>query len=236
MRQIQHFFIDQSLEANAIEISDKELLRQMKDVLRFRKGDACVLLDNRGHQAKAVLKEFHGKSASFRIESRHSLPPPPRAVRLFVALSKKPATLEWIFEKATELGVTELIPLDTERTQVHELRKTERLHAIVKEAAEQCERGYLPVIHPLLSFSEFLKEPPTGLLLAGDAWKYDKTLAEALPAKNQDVNLVIGPEGGLSNEELAALKKVGATVFLLGETVLRMETAVIAALSLVQYA
>lgn len=236
MRQIQHFFIDQSLEADEIEIDDKELLRQMKEVLRFRKGDSCILLDNRGHKAKAVLEEFHHKGARFHIESRSSLQRPARAVRLYIALSKKPATLEWIFEKATELGVTELIPLDTERTQVHELRKTERLHSIVKEAAEQCERGFLPEIHPLLPFSDFLKQPPTGLLLVGDAWKYDKPLAKALPPENQDVNLVIGPEGGLSDSELESLRKEGATIFLLGETVLRMETAVIAALSLVQYA
>lgn len=236
MRQVQHFFIEASLEGDFVQIEDRELLRQMKDVLRFRKGEECVLLDNRGHKAKAILEEFHSKGARFKIESRVSIQKPARTVRLYVAVSKKPATLEWIFEKATELGVTDLIPLDTERTQVHELRKTERLHAIVKEASEQCERGMLPVIHPLLTFKDFIEHPPTGVLLAGDAWNYDKTLAEVLPSKNEDVNLVIGPEGGLSETELADLRKRGATLFLLGETVLRMETAVIAALSLVQYA
>ena len=236
MRQIQHFFIDQSLDEDFVLIDDRDLLRQMKDVLRFRKGDACVLLDNRGHKAKAVLEEFHNKGARFKVGSVTSLQRPSRAVRLYVAVSKKPATLEWIFEKATELGVTELIPLDTERTQVHELRKMDRLHAIVKEASEQCERGFLPEIHPLMTFGELFSNPPTGVLLAGDPWKYDKVLSECLPKKNEDVNLVIGPEGGLSDEELSELSQKKATVFLLGETVLRMETAVIASLALVQYA
>lgn len=235
MRQIQHFFVDADLNRNLVEIEDRNVLRQMKDVLRFRKGDACVLLDNRGHKAKAVLEEFHSKGARFKLESCVSVQHPLRAIRLYVAVSKKPATLEWIFEKATELGVTELIPLDTERTQVHELRKTERLTAIVKEASEQCERSNLPVIHPLLSFSDFLEHLPSGKVLAGDAWNYDGRLAELLPDKKEDVNLVIGPEGGLSDFELQELRKHGAALFLLGETVLRMETAVIAALALIQY-
>ncbi|QQR54928.1 16S rRNA (uracil(1498)-N(3))-methyltransferase [Candidatus Peregrinibacteria bacterium] len=235
MRQIQHFFLDADLSAPSVHITEKNLLHQMKDVLRFRKGDTCVLLDNRGGKAKAVLEEFHSKEAMFRIEARERVTAPKRALRLYVALSKKPSTFEWIVEKASEMGVTELIPLETERTQVHELRKNDRLLAIMKEAAEQCERNHLPHLHGLLSFKDLLMNFPKGTSLVGDAWDYDGPLAALLPSNAEDVNLFIGPEGGLSSEELSALRAKDARVFLLGETVLRMETAVIAALALVQY-
>ena len=235
MRQVQHFFIDASLAEDTVEVTDRDLLRQMKEVLRFRRGDACVLLDNRGHKAKAVLEEFHSKGAVFKVESRTFVPAADRVVRLYVAVSKKPATLEWIVEKATELGVNEIVPLDTERTQVHELRKTERLEAIIKEAAEQSEQAYLPKLVGLQSFKDLIAHPPFGKILAGDPWNHDGQLTHLLPSDKEDVNLIIGPEGGLTDVELNEVRRIGGKVFLLGETVLRMETAVIATLALVQY-
>ncbi len=234
MRQIQHFFIDANLHVDTLSVRDKELLHQLKDVLRFRTGDACVLLDNHGGRAEAVLELLHAKEAIFRIEKYEKKEASSRDLRLYFALPKKPATLEMIVQKATELGVTHLIPLDTARCQVHELRKTERLQLIIKEAAEQSERLFLPVLEPLLTWREFYSHPPKGLILAGDPWDYDERLS-AFPTREGDLHLVIGPEGGLSLEELHDVRTLGAKVFLLGDTVLRMETAVIAALSVVQF-
>lgn len=234
MRQIQHFFIDAKLHTDTLTVRDKELLHQLKDVLRFRTGDACVLLDNRGGRAEAVLELLHGKEAIFCIEKYEVKASSSRELRLYCALPKKPATLELIAQKATELGVTHLIPLDTARCQVHELRKTDRLQLIMKEAAEQSERLFLPVLEPLMTWKDFFAHPPEGLVLAGDPWDYDEKLS-ALPTHEGDVHLVIGPEGGLSPEELHDVRQLGGRVFLLGETVLRMETAVIAALSVVQF-
>ncbi len=234
MRQIQHFFIQGDLNQADVLIEDRDLLRQMKDVLRFRKGDACVLLDNEGTVAEAVLEEFHSKGARFAIHARKQVPPPERSLHLYCALPKKPATLEWIVEKATELGVTDIHPLDTARCQVHELRKTERLKAILKEASEQSERAYLPKLHELNSFADFLKDFPKGQVLAGDAWLHEGKLAEMGPFAGE-VSIVIGPEGGLTHEELEGIQASGGRVFLLGDTVLRMETAVIASLSVVQF-
>lgn len=235
MKQIQHFFIDEDLSKDTVVVRDKELLNQMKNVLRFRQGDAVVLLDNRGKKADAVVDTIHSKEAIMQIKVRETCSEAARRLRLYVALSKKPATLELIVQKATELGVTDIIPLDTARCQVHELRKLDRLRLIIKEAAEQCERCFLPELHEMLSFNDLLKNPPTGLLLAGDPWTYDSRLSEIQRNLADDVNIVIGPEGGLSSEELEGIRRVGGTLFLLGDLVLRMETAVIAALSVVQF-
>lgn len=234
MRQTQHFFVTADLSQAEVLIEDRDLLRQMREVLRFRKGDACVLLDNLGTVAQAVLEEFHNKGARFVISERKQVERPKRRLRLYSAVSKKPATFEWILEKATELGVTDIYPLDTARCQVHELRKTERLHAIVKEASEQSERAYLPELHELQSFDAFLRAFPDGQVLAGDPWTYDSRLAEFSPF-GDELSIVIGPEGGLTDAELKAIRDKGGKLFLLGDTVLRMETAVMATLALVQY-
>lgn len=235
MRQTQHFFIDADLNKDRLSVVDPALLHQMKDVLRFRAGDPCVLLDGRGLRAEAVLESFHKKEAVFLLQKKEHCALPKRPLRLFVAVSKKPATLEWIVEKATELGVTDIFPVDTERCQVHELRKTERLQAIIKEAAEQCERCTLPTLHSLQTLSEVLASLPEGDFWAGDPWTYDAKLSTFPRSETAPLSLLIGPEGGLSPQELEAVRAAGGRLFQLGELVLRMETAVIAALSVVQF-
>ncbi len=233
---MQHFIINQDLSGDRISILDKEVLHQMRDVMRFRKGDECMIMDGQGTKVKGVIEELHGKGASILLKDRETCEAPKRRVRLYCALSKKPATFELIVQKATELGVTDLIPLVTQRCQVRELRKTDRLQLIIKEAAEQCERCFMPCLHEVILLSDLVKNTPGGLLLAGDPWTYDKKLADLEISAHEDVNLVIGPEGGLSGEELESIRRAGGVLFLLGNTVLRMETAAIASLALIQYA
>ncbi len=233
MKQIQHFFIDADLAHERVTVREPELINQMKNVLRFRAGDKVVLLDGRGVRADATVEVIHGKEAVLVVQKRECFELEERRLRLYVALPKKPATLEWIVEKATELGVTDIIPIDTERCQVHELRKLERLRLIIKEAAEQCERIFMPELHEVLSLEDLLADKPSGLLLAGDPWTYDEKLSKV--KLGGDVNILIGPEGGLTEQELEAIRKAGGTLFQLGDLVLRMETAVIAALSVVQF-
>lgn len=237
MKQIQHFFIDADLAHERVTVREPELLNQMKNVLRFRSGDKVVLLDNRGARAEATVETIHSKEAIFTIQKRSTFTDTALKIRLFIALPKKPATLEWIVEKATELGVTDIIPMDTARCQVHELRKLERLQLIIKEAAEQCERIFMPELHGVLHFNNFIDRckngEMNGLLLAGDPWTHDTLLADVKGLGTESVNIVIGPEGGLTDDELSAVREAGGVLFQLGPLVLRMETAAVAALALV---
>ena len=233
---MQHFIINQDLSVDRLHIVDKELLHQMKSVLRFKPGDECRILDGQGTQAEALIEELHQKGATIILKSRKTCEGPRRRVRLYCAVSKKPATFELIVQKATELGVTDLIPLVTERCQVRELRKMDRLQLIIKEACEQSERCFMPRLHEVIKLKELLTTTPKGLLLAGDPWTYDRPLKEVEISQTEDVNLIIGPEGGLTQDELEAIRLAGGTLFLLGKTVLRMETAALAALSVVQFA
>lgn len=232
---MQHFLIPYPLKKGDLRIDEKELLHQMRDVLRFRVGSECMLLDGEGKKALATVETLNRKEAELKVGDVESGAAPKRALRLFFALPKKPATLEFILQKGTELGVTDFYPIITERTQVHHLRQVDRLKRIVKEALEQSEGLYLPQLHDMRTLHDVLNQMPSGLLLVGEPWKYKKKLSEIMRPVTEDLNLLIGPEGGLSDEELKNLEKEGAQLFLLGETVLRMETAALAALSVVQF-
>ncbi len=230
---MQHFILKQDISGKSLDIREPDLLHQMKSVLRFKAGDECIILDGNGMKAKGKIEELHKKGAKISLSEQETCTPPKRRLRLYSAISKKPSTFELIVQKATELGATEIIPLVTERCQVVELRKIERLELIIKEAAEQSEACFLPELGEVLSLADLLTSPPSGELLAGDPWNSDQKLS-ALEVIG-DVNLIIGPEGGLTDTELAEIKKAGGLIFLLGESVLRMETAAIAALSVIQF-
>lgn len=230
---MQHFLLQTDLTQAELQISDKDTLHQMKNVMRFKVGSEVMVMDGMGAKAPGVIKELHKKGAVIELGEVEKVEKPERVLRLYCALSKKPSTFELIVQKATEIGVTEIVPLVTERCQIDHVRKPERLEMIMKEACEQCERLWLPELRETLSLEKMLKEKPSGQLLAGDPWTYDTKLAALEPS--EEINLIIGPEGGLSDEELAAIREAGGTLFLLGENILRMETAAIAALSLIQF-
>lgn len=232
---MQHFILNQDLSQNCLTVLDKDVLHQLRKVLRFQKGDKCMLMDGQGLKAEAKLEAVHAEAATFFIEKREMFPAPKRKLRLYCALSKKPTTFEFIVQKATELGVTDIIPLITSRCQIRELRKKDRLELIIKEACEQCERPYKPTLHTVVMLSEFLDAAPSGSLLAGDPWTYDLHLWEASLSPREAVNLIIGPEGGLTHEELQNIRQKGGQLFLLGDGILRMETATIASLAVIQY-
>lgn len=227
---MQHFILPIDLKQSQVTLSDRDLLHQMKQVLRFKKGDKFILMDGRGQHCPAELLEFHKKGAVLSLGEAQFTAPPQRRLQLAIALSKKPSTFELIVQKATELGVTEILPLRTERTQWQELRKNDRLHLIIKEACEQSERAYLPELHEVQHLEDLEWSGP---ILVGDAREPEVQLRET--QKDGNICLVIGPEGGLSAQELHNLKEKGAQIFSMGEGVLRMETAAIAALSVLQF-
>ncbi|MCK9186389.1 16S rRNA (uracil(1498)-N(3))-methyltransferase [Candidatus Gracilibacteria bacterium] len=245
---MQHFFINQELKEGKVVITNEDLLHQMRNVMRFEAGDKCVFLDGKGSKANGVFEVVAKKEAVINLSEVVHCPDNGRKVSLYIALSKKPATLELIVQKATEIGVTDIFPIVTNRCQVKEMRNIPRFLSIISEAAEQSERCVLPVLHEVISWSDFLNAFPKGEVLVGDARQHDVKLGEYLIGRNEmgensgreradsvGVSVVIGPEGGLTDEEISDAKSQGAKIFLLGENVLRMETAAISAISMVMF-
>ena len=147
-------------------------------------------------------------------------------------LPKKPALFELVIQKATEIGVHEIFPLITERTENRRLSKFERLKLIAIEAAEQCGRLHIPTIRHPVNYEEILPEFSNGFI----AYEYEGSTfisdyAETL-SSSDEVQLVIGPEGGLSESEIQLAKTHSIKPFTLGKRILRTETAAISSLSL----
>ena len=151
--------------------------------------------------------------------------------------------LELIIQKCTELGITKIIPLNTQRAVVKieankAQKKQERWQKIALEASQQSKRITVPEVSLPLTWKEAIREMQEGLTIV--LWEdEDKTtlrqVLEGLENVPQQINLVIGPEGGLTAEEVAELQAQGAYCASLGKRILRTETAGLAALTMVLY-
>lgn len=232
---MQHFFINQEISGDHLVITDDELMYQLRVVLRSRVGDEYVFLDGMGVKARGMIESIDKKAIIVKLSDVEKCTDGSARLNLYIALSKKPATLELIAQKATEIGVTDIIPLVTDRCQVQNLHNEKRLLAIIKEAAEQCERCFLPKLHGVMKLATFVGDLPEGKILVGEARADTLELASIKIGKKENVNLVIGPEGGFSEKELAVLGETRAEFFVMGKNILRMETAVICALGLVKF-
>lgn len=211
-----------------------DVSRYLTRVMRLGAGDRFVALDGLGHAYEAVLES----PASAILGPEAPAHEPGVGVRLIQALPKGDK-LEWILQKATELGASRLTPLATRHAVVKlDAGKAEgklaRWKAIAQEAAEQCERGRVPEIDAPTTIARLGWAPDAfvGLLAERAA---APALLSALPPVPPPggVVLLVGPEGGWAPEEVEALVAKGARPVSLGARILRTETAALAALAIV---
>ncbi|MBR9978481.1 MAG: 16S rRNA (uracil(1498)-N(3))-methyltransferase [Bacteroidetes bacterium] len=200
-------------------------------VLRLNVGDALLLSCGDGRVAEAVIEEAGATETRCRLGVMHAayneLPVP---VTLLQGVLKNPGKVDWLVEKATELGMTDFIPLATARTISHRV-KTGRLQKLVRAAAKQCLRGRIPCIHELHSLTEAMAVlAGTRLLVFHETASPDST-PESLAWDARPLAIFIGPEGGFEDDEIALLRSHGAEVLSLGPRRLRGETAGIVALA-----
>lgn len=209
-----------------------EVSKYLSRVMRLEPGDRFVALDGEGGAWEAALSS----PAEARRGALVPMHEPAVPVRLIQALPKGDK-LEWILQKATELGVSRITPLAT-RHAVVKIEpgkidaKLARWKAIAQEAAEQCERGRVPSIDPpaLLSKLGWPDDAFVGVLAERrDAPSLLRALPPAPPPGG--VVVLVGPEGGWAPEEIAALEAKGARPVSLGPRILRTETAALAALA-----
>ncbi len=207
-------------------------------VLRLRAGDAVEVFDGRGGRCRGRLAP--GKKGAVAIVVEEVFAPrqrPSPLVHLAFAVPKG-KRLDWLLEKATELGAASLQPVIFERSVAggDELsdNKRQRWLGHCVAAAKQSGLDYLPDIRPPVSLAEFLGGF-CGLGLFGDLGPEAETAGEAMSRRGgRDVALLVGPEGGLGDSEREALLSAGLAGIRLGRTVLRVETAAIALLAVCQ--
>jgi 16S rRNA (uracil1498-N3)-methyltransferase len=222
-------FVDLPLAADTAPIIDGPAAHYLLNVMRLKVGAPILLFDNRSGEWLASVVDAGKRSLMLRIERQtRAIEQVPDLWLCFAPVKK--ARLDWIIEKATELGVARLQPVITERTIVERVKR-ERLEAQIIEACEQCGRTALPTLGEPVKLTQLLSEWPAGrgLLFADEAGGVPLAAVAAPPP----AAILVGPEGGFTpHERELLLANAAIRRITLGPRILRAETAAIAATSL----
>lgn len=215
---------------------DEDTSRHVVQVLRMKQGDMINLTDGKGKLITAVISEPHKKHCLVNIQHSVSNYPPSRKVTIAISLLKNSNRFEWFLEKATELGVSEIIPLACERTEKEKFRKN-RMEAICISAMLQSQQTWLPVLHEPVKFSELLRSsvPGHSKFIAHCGPGQKTLLSEKTKTISDQAIMLIGPEGDFSNTEIESAFQNGYLPVSLGGNRLRTETAGVVAAALLSY-
>lgn len=221
----RHRFIGSfNLAESALVVRDGAFFNQCKNVLRLRVGEEIMLGDGKGHEARAKIVAYGTHSVSIELleHSTVAREVPVEAV-LYVSMLKH-EHFEFVVQKATEAGVSRIVPVVSLRT-VKKGMKRARLETIMREASEQSGRSHAPILEDIAIFGEaLLAAKESGRMIFFDNSGIALTdMPVALKAAS--VALFVGPEGGWSSEEVAAARDAGCVIVSLGGLVLRAETA-----------
>ena len=232
--RLSRFFIDAPLSLGQHELPEAQA-HYIGRVLRHAAGDAVQLFDGSGQEYLGALIEV-GKKA-VRVELREQLAgqaESPLRIHLGQGLSRG-ERMDWAIQKATELGVSEITPIVSERCEVRlkDERADKRLahwRQVAISACEQCGRSVLPVIHASVTLAEWQAHVQAELKLV----LHPVAAPLESHARPHSLAFLIGPEGGLSEAEVAQAKAAGFHAARLGPRVLRTETAPVVALAVAQ--
>jgi len=222
--KLHRFIGDFTLSLGTFSIKDIEIVKQIRNVLKLEVGEPILLGDGRGHEARASITALFSDHITCTIEEILEKKDTEKNVSLYLAILKKD-NFELAIQKATECGVSTIIPIITERTIKTGLN-TERLEKIIKEASEQSGRSLVPTLLPSMDFKQALihgekNEEKIVFHLVEETY---------LPKKeSKNTALFIGPEGGFTEKEITHAKEQGYTIASLGNLTLRGETAAIIA-------
>lgn len=223
---------------------DPEQSRHVRKVLRRGEGDRIELFDGEGGLAQAVIAGFDGSRAACRVEHlEHHEPPAPRIT--VAAAMPKGTRPDDMVDQLSQVGADRFVPLLTERGVVNpRAHKIERLQRQAVEAAKQCGRLHLLQVEAAVDFETALSEPADLRLIASIGGQR-LALAERLTGVDaqtgqrvppvQSVQVLVGPEGGWTEHELARAEQAGALRWSLGGWVMRIETAAPSAVAVLRY-
>lgn len=235
--RINRFYTEQTLTVEAECLLEDSVSHHMLKVLRFKPGMHCVLFNGGGGEYQAEFLAVEKKQAKVFIHqfdetSRESA----LKSHLAIAISKGDR-MDWVMQKATELGVTEITPLYSEFSDVK--LKADRLEKkmrhwqqVIVSACEQSERTRVPVLNPAMAFNMFCESESSEF-----KWVLHPGLKKCLLSEQaiDSVCLLVGPEGGFSDAEIELAKSHDFYPASLGPRILRTETAPVVALSILQH-
>lgn len=222
--KLHRFIGEYDLSKKEAKITNPQIIKQIKTVLRFKIGDKIILSDGKGAEAEVAIISMPKNEVLCEINKKMQKDENGKIVDLYLAILKK-ENFELAVQKAVEVGVSKIIPVITERTVKTGLSET-RLKKIILEACEQCGRNTIPVLSPILNFEQALTQGKNNqekiiFHLVDEPYKPNQN--------SKSSSIFIGPEGGFTENEIGLAKKIGYTIASLSPLTLRGETAAIVA-------
>lgn len=227
--KLHRFYTDISIEEGVSNtLPDRALVHQIDSVLRLRPEDRVVFWNGDGNDYESEIVSIDKNKITFRVVGTKRVKPF-SSLKLSLAFSLiKKDNIEWVIQKCTELGVTNFIPLISERSEKKGFN-LERAKKIMIEACEQSGRGDIPVIQEPVNLKEFLQNENKKIIVfntIGDSFDKNNFSSET------ELVACVGPEGGWSENEVSFFREKGVSIVQLNTPVLRAETAAVVVSSL----
>src|SRR5215211_93483 len=218
------FFYTEKLETGTI-VLDENNSRHIVQVLRMAKGAMLLLTDGKGKKAEAEIVDDNKKHCGVQIASLQQMPDKKHRVTIGLSLIKNSSRFEWFLEKATEIGISEIIPLICERTEKEKFRH-DRLNGIVISAMLQSQQCWLPLLHEPVEFQNLVQNNHfRQRFIAHCLPEQKQVLPHYSPVTDTSSCILIGPEGDFTKVEIELAIKHHFHPVALGPTRLRTETA-----------
>lgn len=228
---LRRIYIPNQLSVNKmLNIESGPILNRFKNVLRLKAGDRVRIFNQNDGEYLATLDKINNKLANFTIGKLLANPGKHQKITLLIPIIK-PDRLKWLVEKATELGVSEFIFYKPSRAQSWKAN-IEKIHQYIIGACEQSERIDIPEIETCSDIQKYISQSKQQILLCNENEKEQYIFNACHYKPSEGINLMFGPEGGFSSEEMTLYTKhKNVSSVHLGKNVLRVETAVIFALA-----
>jgi len=220
-----HLFYTPDIQGNSYRLNENESRHAVR-VLRLNKGGEVILVDGQGTWYEAEIMEAHPKACVLKIRSRkNNYKSLPYHLHLAVSPTKNTDRFEWFLEKATEIGITEITPLYSRRSERRQV-KAERLERILISAMKQSQSAWKPKLNPGTGLEEFLAIQRSGQLGIAHCHPLERKGIESL-GKRSSYTLLVGPEGDFTEDEVEKALQAAYQPIQLGESRLRTETAAV---------
>lgn len=229
------FFYAEPVTLHQLVQLPEETSKHIIQVLRMDTGEHLQLADGKGNLHLVIIAEPHKKKCIVKVLSTTAAPAPTRKISIAISLLKNASRFEWFMEKATEIGVSEIIPLICERTERQHFKK-ERFENILISAMLQSQQSWLPVLHQPVTYEQFfrLEDPALAAqkFIAHCEEEKKVSLATSVDFNQSSQLILIGPEGDFTPVEIKLALDHHFTPVTLGDTRLRAETAGVVAATL----
>ncbi len=223
---IPFFYVNQINTAQNLILLDEDTSRHVVQVLRMKVGEQLSITDGKGQLIHCIIEEANKKHCAVRIQHTATVPSNKKEIIVAISLLKNANRFEWFLEKATEIGVTEIIPMICTRTEREKFRH-DRMNAVCISAMLQSQQCWLPILHQPVVFQDVVDKLQSveEQFIAHCYDEKKNELAIQIKKEARQSCILIGPEGDFTQEEVELALKNNFQPVSLGDTRLRTETA-----------